>query len=54
MKKFRVVVTETISYEVYVKAKNREDAEEFALDKYGYDGNVFHTDANAVLIEEEE
>ena len=52
--KYRVVVTETQSYEVYVEADTEEEAEEIAEDTYGCDGDVFHTDVNVILIEEEE
>ena len=53
MAKFRVVVTETQSYEVYVEADTEEEAEEIAEDNYGCDGDIFHTDVSVILIEEE-
>ena len=53
IKTYRIVVTETQSYEVYVEAENEEEAEDIALDTYGYDGDIFHTDASVVLIEED-
>ena len=53
MKKYRVVVTETQSYEVYVEADTKDEAEEIALDNYGCDGNIFHTNTNVSLIEED-
>ena len=52
-KRFRVVVTETQSYEMYVDAESKEKAEEFALDNYGELGEIFHTDAQVVNIEED-
>ena len=54
MKKYRVVVAETQSYEVYVDAESKEKAEEIALDNYGELGEIFHTDAEVIDIEEEE
>lgn len=52
--RYRVIVTETQSYEVYVEADNEDEAEEIALDEYGRKGDIFHTDANVVHIEEDE
>ena len=52
--RYRVVVTETQSYEVYVEADTEEEAEEIAEDTYGSDGDIFHTDVNVVLVEEDE
>lgn len=52
MAKFRVTVTETQSYEVFVEADTKDEAEEIALDDYGYEGTIFHTDANVAFIEE--
>ena len=54
MAKYRVIVTETQSYEVYIEADTREEAEEIAEDTYGCDGDIFSTDVNVVLVEEEE
>ena len=54
MKTYRVIVTETQSYEVYVEAESKEEAEEIAEDTYGCDGDIFHTDVDVVLVEEEE
>lgn len=54
MARFRVVVEETQSYEVYVDAPNDIEAERIALEKYGCDGEVFNTDINAVIVEEDE
>ena len=53
MPKFRVVVTETQSYEVYVEADTEEEAEEIAEDTYGCDGAIFSTIVDVVLVEEE-
>ena len=54
MARFRVIVTETQSYEVHVEADNKEEAEEIAEDAYGCDGDIFYTGVNVVLVEEEE
>ena len=54
MAKYRVVVAETQSYEVYVEAENEEDAEEIAFYNYGEMGAIFQTDAEVIDIEEEE
>ena len=51
---FRIVVTETQSYEMYVDAESEEKAEEFALDNYGELGEIFHTNAQVINIEEDE
>lgn len=53
MAKYRVVVTETQSYEVYVEAPNDLLAEKIALDTYGSDGEVFNTDIEVIDMEEE-
>lgn len=53
MKKYRVVVEETQSYEVYVEAPNDIEAERIALENYGYDGEIFNTDTNAVVVKED-
>lgn len=53
-KRFRVVVTETQSYEMYVDAESEEKAEEFALDNYGELGEIFQTDTEVIDIEEDE
>lgn len=51
--KYRVIVTETQSYEVYVEADTQDEAEEIALEEYGYEGDIFSTCADVVLIEEQ-
>lgn len=53
MAKFRVVVTETQYYEVYVEADTKDEAEDIAMDVYGEDGDIFSTNLNTVLVEEE-
>ena len=53
MAKYRVVVTETQYYEVYVEANTEEEAEDIAIDTYGEDGDIFTTELNAILVEEE-
>ena len=52
--KFRVVVEETQSYEVYVEADTEEEAEEIAENTYGCDGDIVHTAIDVVLVEEDE
>ena len=52
MAKYRVIVTEAQSYEVYVEADNAEEAEEIALDDYGCCGDIFYTGVDVVLSEE--
>ena len=51
--RFRVVIAETQSYEMYVDAESEEKAKEFALDNYGELGEIFHTDAEVINIEED-
>lgn len=53
MAKYRVVVTEIQSYEMYVEADTKEEAEEVAEDTYGCDGDIFSTMVEVVHIEEE-
>lgn len=53
MAKYRVIVEETQSYEVYVEADTEEEAEEIAEDTYGCDGEIIHTNIEAVDIEED-
>lgn len=52
-KNYRVVVTETQSYDVKVTAKSKEEAEDIALEQYGCIGDIFSTTTAAVLVEEE-
>jgi hypothetical protein len=54
MAKFRVVVSETQHYEVYVEAPNDLVAERIALETYGSDGEICDTDVEATEIDEEE
>lgn len=53
MAKYRVVVTETQYYEVYVEADTQEEAEDIAIDTYGEDGDIFSTELETILVEEE-
>ena len=53
MKKYRVIVTVTEYYEVYVDAQDEEEAEDVALENYG-DGELFNTLSDVSSIEEEE
>ena len=52
--KYRVIVTETQSYEVYVEADTKDEAEEIAEETYGCNGDIFCTNVNVVLVEEAE
>lgn len=53
MAKFRVVVAETQYYEVYVEADTQDEAEDIAIDTYGEDGDIFQTELETTLVEEE-
>lgn len=53
MAKYRVVVVESQSYEVYVEADTKEEAEEIAEEDYGCCGDIFSTNVDVVLVEEE-
>lgn len=53
MAKYRVVVEETQSYEMYVEAESKEKAEEIAFYGYGEIGEIFKTDAEVIDIEED-
>ena len=53
MKRYRVVVTVTEYYEVYVNAQDEEEAEDVAIENYGCDGELFNTLADVVSVEEE-
>lgn len=53
MAKFRVVVTETQYYEVYVEADTKDEAEDIAMNIYGEDGDIFSTQLDTTLVEEE-
>ena len=52
MKKYRVVVTITEYYEVYVNAEDEEEAEDTALENY-FDGEIFNTLSDVVSVEED-
>ena len=54
MKKYRVVVTVTEYYEVYVNAEDEEEAEDLAIENYGCDGELFNTLSDVASVEEEE
>jgi hypothetical protein len=51
--KYRVVVAETQYYEVYVEADDKDEAEEIALEEYGYNGDIFSTLTDVTYMEEE-
>lgn len=53
MAKHRVLISETLTYEVYVDAKTQDEAIEFAMKNYGHDGEVFHTEVELIDCEEE-
>lgn len=53
MKKYRVVVVESQSYEVYVEANTEDEAEEIAEEIYGCDGDIFSSTVDVVHVEEE-
>ena len=53
MKKYRVVVVESQSYEVYVEANTEDEAEEIAEETYGCDGDIFSSTIDVVHVEEE-
>lgn len=53
MKRYRVVVTVTEYYEVYVNAEDEEEAEDIALENYGVDGGIFNTLSDVIDVEEE-
>lgn len=50
--KYRVIITETQSYEVYVEAEDKDEAEEIATEDYGCVGDIFSTFVDVVLVEE--
>lgn len=54
MAKYRVVLKEIQTYEVYVEAETPSEAEDIACDIYGEDGDIFNTDIEIADIEEEE
>lgn len=52
--KYRVIVTETQCYEVWVDANDEDEAEEIALEEYGREVDIFSTYADVTHIEEGE
>ena len=52
--KYRVIVTETQSYELYVEADDIDEAEEIAAEEYGCIGDIFSTDVEIFSVEEAE
>ena len=50
--KYRVVVTETQNYEVYVEADDPDEANEIAAEEYGCIGDIFSTITDVTLVEE--
>lgn len=53
MAKFRVVLKEIQTYEVYVEAETPSEAEDIACDIYGEDGDICSTEIEIADIEEE-
>lgn len=51
--RYRVIVTETQCYEVWVDANDEEEAEEIAVEEYGSEGDIFSTYVDVTHIEEE-
>ena len=49
--KYRAIVTETQSYEVYVEADDIDEAEDIAYEEYGCIGDIFSTEVDVVLVE---
>ena len=52
--KYRAIVTETQSYEVYVEADTQDEAKEIALEEYGCNGTIFTTYAEVIHIDRSE
>ena len=52
--RYRVIVTETQCYEVWVNADNEDEAEEIAIEEYDCEGDIFSTYVDVTHIEEEE
>lgn len=52
MKKFKVVLKEIQTYEVYVEATTPSEAEDIACDIYGEDGDICNTEIELADIEE--
>lgn len=53
MAKYRFVIAETEFYELYVDAENYDKALDIALENYGSEGEIIHTDAELISVEEE-
>lgn len=52
--KYRVIVSETQYYELYVEAEDKDEAEDIALEEYGCNGTIFSTFADVTHIERKE
>lgn len=52
MKEYNVTVREISTYGVCVCAASKEEAEEKALSRYGYDGEVEYCDVIVIDMEE--
>lgn len=53
MAKYRFVIAETQTYEIYVDGKDIDEAMDIALNNYGSNGEIIHTDATLIDYEEE-
>ena len=52
MPMYKIAVQETVTYDVCVEAKNAAEAEEKALECYGYKGEVGYWNAEIFEMEE--
>jgi hypothetical protein len=52
MANYRVLVTETQYYELYIEADTQDEAEAIAFDEYGCIGDISDTLVDVTLIEE--
>ena len=51
--KYKVIVSETQYYELYVEADDKDEAEDIALEEYGCIGDIYSTLTNVEFVEEE-
>ena len=49
--KFRVVITESQNYEIFVEAENEDSAKEIAEENYGCDGTVTSTFVEVACVD---
>jgi hypothetical protein len=50
--KYKVIVSETQYYELYVEAEDKDEAEDIALEEYGCIGDIYSILTDVELIEE--